>query len=202
MIKDNKTLRQSSIKRKTSETEIFSELNIDGTGQYDIKTPLPFFTHMLEQLAKHSAVDLNICCNGDVEIDAHHTVEDLGWTIGEAFNIALKDRKGINRYFSINLPMDECLTNCSIDVSGRPWLVWKVILPNAKVGDIDAEIFREFFHAFSQSAKMTIHFHNFYGTNAHHVVESCFKALAVCLKNSLIINKHVLDLIPSTKGTI
>ena len=202
MTKIKKILRKSIIERKTKETKIFAELNIDGTGQCKVQTPLPFFTHMLEQLTKHSLVDLKLNCKGDIEIDAHHTVEDLGWAIGEAFNVALKDRKGIYRYANISLPMDECLTNCSIDVSGRSWLVWKVILPNTKIGEIEAETFREFFHAFAQSARITIHIQNLYGSNAHHIVESCFKALAICLKNSLIINQQIVDLIPSTKGTI
>ena len=197
-----KIIRKSSINRKTSETNIKTEVNIDGTGKHNIETPVPFFTHMLEQLAKHSGVDLSIKCKGDIEIDAHHTIEDLGWTIGQAFDKALKDRRGINRFANIALPMDECLTNCSIDVSGRPWLVWKVILPNKKIGEIESEIFREFFQAFSQSAKMTIHIQNIYGTNAHHIIESCFKALAVSLKYSLIINDQFADHVPSTKGKI
>ena len=194
--------RKSSIKRKTKETDIQTVINIDGTGIHNIETPLPFFTHMLEQLSKHSGVDIKINCIGDVEIDAHHTLEDVGWTIGEAFNSALKERRGINRYANIALPMDECLTNCSIDISGRPWLVWKVVLPNKKIGEIDSEIFIEFFQAFSQAAKMTIHIENFYGTNAHHIIESCFKALAVTLKHSLKINEHLIEVVPSTKGKI
>ncbi len=197
-----KIIRKSSVNRKTNETDIKADINIDGTGKHNIKTPLPFFTHMLEQLAKHSGVDLNINCIGDVEIDAHHTVEDLGWTIGQAFDKALNDRKGIQRYANIALPMDECLTNSSIDISGRPWLVWKVILPNKKIGDIDSEIFREFFQAFSQSAKMTIHIQNFYGTNAHHIIESCFKALAISLKQCMTINYKNIYQVPSTKGKI
>ncbi len=202
MEKNKILVRKSSVKRKTKETEILSEINIDGKGKYNVKTPLPFFSHMLEQLSKHSGVDLKITCTGDVEVDAHHTVEDLGWTIGDAFNTALKDRRGINRYANISLPMDECLTNCSIDISGRPWLVWKVVLPNEKIGDIDSEIFREFFQAFSESAKITIHIENLYGTNAHHIIESCFKALAITLKHGLKINELYIDQIPSTKGTI
>ena len=139
---------------------------------------------------------------GDIEIDAHHTVEDLGWSIGGAINKAIEKRIGIHRYYSISLPMDEALTICSVDISGRPWLEWRVILQNAKIGGIESEVFREFFQAFSQAAKLTLHIENKYGSNSHHVIESCFKALAICLKNSLTIDKENVDIIPSTKGKI
>ena len=197
-----KKKRQAENYRKTSETDIYCKLNIDGKGINNINTPLPFMNHMLAQISKHSHIDLNIECKGDIEIDAHHTVEDLGWSIGEAINKAMLNKAGINRYASISLPMDETLTSCSLDISGRPWLEWKVILPNEKIGDIDAEIFQEFFRAFAQSAKMTIHIENNYGTNAHHVIESCFKVLAICLKNSLTILHNNTNIIPSTKGVI
>ena len=202
MFKKNEKIRYSSNYRKTKETEISVEVNIDGKGVYDIETPLPFFTHMLEQLSKHSLIDIKLRCKGDIEIDAHHTVEDIGWTLGKSISDALTQRKGIQRFYSIDLPMDETLTNCSIDISGRPWLVWKVFLPNNKIGNIDSEIFKEFFQAFSQSAKFTIHLNNRYGSNAHHVIESCFKALAVCLRKSLTIDIHNVDIVPSTKGII
>ena len=188
--------------RKTKETNIYVAVNIDGKGKYKIDTPLPFMNHMLEQLSKHSLIDMKIQCDGDIEIDAHHTVEDLGWTLGEAINKAIKERIGINRYYSINLPMDETLTSCSLDVSGRPWLEWKVVLQNSKIGTIDTEVFREFFQAFTQSAKLTLHIENKYGSNSHHIIESCFKALAICLKKSLTINKENVDILPSTKGKI
>ncbi len=197
-----KKKRQAENHRKTSETDIYCKVNIDGKGINNINTPLPFMNHMLEQISKHSLIDLNIECKGDIEIDAHHTVEDLGWSIGEAINKAMLNKAGINRYASLSLPMDETLTSCSLDISGRPWLEWKVILPNEKIGDIDSEIFQEFFRAFAQSAKMTIHIENNYGTNAHHVIESCFKVLAVCLKNSLTILHNNMNIIPSTKGVI
>ena len=197
-----KKKRQAENYRKTSETDIYCKVNIDGKGINDINTPLPFMNHMLAQISKHSLIDLNIECKGDIEIDAHHTVEDLGWSIGEAINKAMLNKAGINRYASLSLPMDETLTSCSLDISGRPWLEWKVILPNEKIGDIDAEIFQEFFRAFAQSAKMTIHIENNYGTNAHHVIESCFKVLAICLKNSLTILHNNTNIIPSTKGVI
>ena len=188
--------------RKTSETEIYCKVNIDGKGLNKINTPIPFINHMLEQISKHSNIDLEVKCSGDVEIDAHHTIEDLGWCIGETVNIALLNKAGINRYASLSLPMDETLTSCALDVSGRPWLEWKVVLPNEKIGGIDSEIFQEFFRAFAQSAKMTIHIENNYGLNAHHIIESCFKVLAVCLKNSLAITQRNKDIIPSTKGVI
>ena len=187
--------------RKTSETEIYCKVNIDGKGLSKIITPIPFINHMLEQISKHSYIDLDVKCSGDIEIDAHHTIEDLGWCIGEAMNKALLNKAGINRFSSLSLPMDETLTSCSLDVSGRPWLEWKVILPNQKIGGIDSEIFKNF-QAFAQSAKMTIHIENNYGSNAHHIIESCFKVLAVCLKNSLTIIEKNSDIIPSTKGVI
>ena len=188
--------------RKTSETEIYCKLNIDGKGINKINTPIPFIDHMLEQLSKHSYFDLDVKCLGDVEIDAHHTIEDLGWCIGEAVNKALLNKAGINRFSSLSLPLAETLTSCSVDVSGRPWLEWKVILPNEKIGDVDSEIFQEFFRAFAQSAKMTIHIENIYGSNAHHIIESCFKVLAVCLRNSLTVMQKNSAIIPSTKGVI
>ncbi len=194
--------RQAENSRRTKETNIYTKINIDGSGTNTISTRLPFFDHMLEQLSKHSLIDLELNCIGDLEIDAHHTVEDVGWCIGEALNKALGDRSGINRYSSINLPMDEALTKCSIDVSGRPWLEWKIILPNTKIGNIDSEIFQEFFRSFSQASKITLHIENKYGSNAHHIIESCFKSLAVCLKNSLTIIPQNVDIIPSTKGTL
>ena len=188
--------------RKTSETEIYCKVNIDGKGLNKINTPIPFMNHMLEQISKHSHIDLEVNCSGDIEIDAHHTIEDLGWCIGEAVDIALLDKAGINRFASLSLPMDETLSSCALDVSGRPWLEWKVILPNEKIGGIDSEIFQEFFHAFAQSAKMTIHIENYYGHNTHHIIESCFKVLAVCLRNSLAVISKNKNIIPSTKGVI
>ena len=188
--------------RKTSETEIFCKVNIDGKGLSNINTPIPFMNHMLEQISKHSYIDLEVKCSGDIEIDFHHTIEDLGWCIGEAVNKALLNKAGINRFASLSLPMDETLTSCSLDVSGRPWLEWMVVLPNKKIGGVDSEIFQEFFHAFAQSSKMTIHIKNNYGSNAHHIIESCFKVLAICLRNSLSIIQRNKDVIPSTKGVI
>ena len=194
--------RISSIKRKTNETEILVKVNLDGCGHNNIKTDLPFFDHMIQQLSKHSLIDISLKCHGDIEIDAHHTMEDVGWALGKAINDALGDKKGINRYSFTYLPMDECLTRCCIDISGRPWLVWNVFLPNIKIKDIETEIFREFFQAFSQSAGLTLHVENVYGQNTHHIIESCFKSLAISLRKAIELDLRNLINIPSTKGTL
>ena len=194
--------RISSVKRKTNETEILVKVNLDGCGYNNIKTDLPFFDHMIQQLSKHSLIDISLKCHGDIEIDAHHTMEDVGWALGKAINDALGDKKGINRYSFTYLPMDECLTRCCIDISGRPWLVWNVFLPNIKIKDIETEIFREFFQAFSQSAGLTLHVENVYGQNTHHIIESCFKSLAISLRKAIELDLRNLSNIPSTKGTL
>ena len=194
--------RISCIKRKTNETEILVKVNLDGCGYNNIKTDLPFFDHMIQQLSKHSLIDISLKCHGDIEIDAHHTMEDVGWALGKAINDALGDKKGINRYSFTYLPMDECLTRCCIDISGRPWLVWNVFLPNIKIKDIETEIFREFFQAFAQSAGLTLHVENVYGQNTHHIIESCFKSLAICLRKAIELDLRNLSNIPSTKGTL
>lgn len=194
--------RISSIKRKTNETEVLVKVNLDGCGHNNIKTDVPFFDHMIQQLSKHSLIDISLKCHGDIEIDAHHTIEDVGWALGKAINEALGDKKGINRYSFTYLPMDECLTRCCIDISGRPWLVWNVFLPNIKIKDIETEIFREFFQAFSQSAGLTLHVENFYGQNTHHIIESCFKSLAISLRKAIELDLRNLSNIPSTKGTL
>ena len=194
--------RISCIKRKTNETEILVKVNLDGCGYNNIKTDLPFFDHMIQQLSKHSLIDISLKCHGDIEIDAHHTMEDVGWALGKAINDALGDKKGINRYSFTYLPMDECLTRCCIDISGRPWLVWNVFLPNIKIKDIETEIFREFFQAFSQSAGLTLHVENVYGQNTHHIIESCFKSLAISLRKAIELDLRNLINIPSTKGTL
>ena len=194
--------RISSVKRKTNETEILVKVNLDGCGYNNIKTDLPFFDHMIQQLSKHSLIDIYLKCHGDIEIDAHHTMEDVGWALGKAINDALGDKKGINRYSFTYLPMDECLTRCCVDISGRPWLVWNVFLPNIKIKDIETEIFREFFQAFSQSAGLTLHVENVYGQNTHHIIESCFKSLAISLRKAIELDLRNLINIPSTKGTL
>tara|TARA_B100000900_G_scaffold305200_1_gene263851 strand:+ start:105 stop:722 length:618 start_codon:yes stop_codon:yes gene_type:complete len=194
--------RISSIYRKTKETDIEVKINLDGTGKYFIKTGLPFFDHMIEQLSKHSLIDIDLKCNGDLEIDSHHTMEDVGWTLGKAINKALGNKQGIKRYSYSYLPMDECLTRCCIDVSGRPWLVWNVFLPTITIKNIETEIFREFFQSFTQSAEFTLHIENIYGQNTHHIIESCFKSMAVSLRNAINLDFRNLDSVPSTKGTL
>ena len=199
----NKTnKRVSSVHRKTNETQINVNVNLDGTGKHSITTGLPFFDHMIQQLSKHSLIDIDIKCNGDLEIDSHHSIEDVGWALGKAVNEALGNKKGIKRYSFSYLPMDECLTRCCIDISGRPWLVWNVFLPNVTIKDIETEIFREFFQSFSQSAEFTLHIENIYGKNTHHIIESCFKSMAISLKNAIELDFRNLDSVPSTKGTL
>ena len=162
--------RVSTVERNTNETKITVKINLDGQGIGNIKTGLPFFDHMIEQLSKHSLIDIDLKCDGDLHIDSHHTVEDIGWALGDAINKALGNKKGIKRYSFSYLPMDECLTRCSIDVSGRPWLIWNVFLPAVSIKDIETEIFKEFFQAFTQAASLTLHIENLYGTNTHHII--------------------------------
>ena len=194
--------RVSIVERNTNETKITVKINLDGQGIGNIKTGLPFFDHMIEQLSKHSLIDINLKCDGDLHIDSHHTVEDIGWALGDAINKALGNKKGIKRYSFSYLPMDECLTRCSIDVSGRPWLIWNVFLPVVSIKDIETEIFKEFFQAFSQAASLTLHIENLYGTNTHHIIESCFKSLAVAIRGAVSIDLMNKENIPSTKGTL
>ena len=194
--------RASSIDRNTTETEIRVSVNLDGSGKHSITTGLPFFDHMIQQLSKHSLIDIDIKCNGDLEIDSHHTMEDVGWALGKAINEALGSKKGIKRYSFSYLPMDECLTRCCIDISGRPWLVWNVYLPNVTIKDIETEIFKEFFQSFSQSAEITLHIENIYGQNTHHIIESCFKSMAVSLRSAIQLDFRNLENVPSTKGTL
>jgi imidazoleglycerol-phosphate dehydratase len=194
--------RLSVLERNTNETKITVKVNLDGQGLSNINTGLPFFDHMIEQLSKHSLIDIDLNCHGDLHIDSHHTVEDVGWALGSAINKALGNKKGIKRYSFSYLPMDESLTRCSIDVSGRPWLVWKVFLPTISIKDIETEIFKEFFQSFSQSASLTLHIENLYGTNTHHIIESCFKSLAVAMRGAIGIDLMNKENIPSTKGTL
>jgi imidazoleglycerol-phosphate dehydratase len=194
--------RLSVLVRNTNETKITVKVNLDGQGLSNINTGLPFFDHMIEQLSKHSLIDIDLNCHGDLHIDSHHTVEDIGWALGSAINKALGNKKGIKRYSFSYLPMDECLTRCSIDVSGRPWLIWKVFLPTISIKDIETEIFKEFFQSFSQSANLTLHIENLYGTNTHHIIESCFKSLALAMRGAISIDFMNKENIPSTKGTL
>jgi len=194
--------RVSTVERNTNETKITVKINLDGQGIGNIKTGLPFFDHMIEQLSKHSLIDIDLKCDGDLHIDSHHTVEDIGWALGDAVNKALGNKKGIKRYSFSYLPMDECLTRCSIDVSGRPWLIWNVFLPAVSIKEIETEIFKEFFQAFSKAASLTLHIENLYGTNTHHIIESCFKSLAVAIRGAVSIDLMNKENIPSTKGTL
>ena len=194
--------RKAKILRKTKETNISVEVNLDGKGKYQIKTKIGFLDHMLEQLAKHSLIDMKINAKGDTHIDLHHTTEDTGIAIGEAIKKAAGNRKGIKRYATTNIPMDETLTRVSLDISNRPYLIWNVDLKVEKLGEMDTELFKESFQAFAQSAGITLHVENIYGENSHHKIESCFKALARSLKEALEIDKRIKNSIPSTKGTI
>ena len=195
-------MRTASIERKTKETNINVEVNIDGTGQYDIKTGIGFLDHMLEQLSKHSLIDLKVKAVGDLHIDLHHTTEDSGIAIGEAILKALGDKKGIKRYAHALIPMDETLSRISLDVSGRPYLVWNVKLKVEKLGEMDTELFKEWFQAFAQAAGITLHIENIYGDNSHHIIESCYKGLAKALRSAFEIDPRMKNSIPSTKGTI
>ncbi len=194
--------RSAKISRKTNETDISVEINLDGTGKYDVNTGIGFFDHMLEQLSRHSLIDMKVRAKGDLHIDAHHTSEDVGIAIGQAMNKALGDRKGIRRYASIDLAMDETLTKAALDVSGRPYLVWNVNFPRDKVGDYDTELFREFFHAFAHNSGITLHVINQYGENNHHIAETCFKAVARALRTAIEIDPRQKGVVPSTKGTL
>jgi len=195
-------MRSAKISRKTAETDIVLEVNLDGDGKYDIKTGAGFFDHMLEQLSRHSLIDMKIRSKGDLHIDAHHTSEDTGIVLGQAVSKALGDRKGITRYASMDLAMDETLTRAAVDVSGRPFLVWDVVFSAPKVGDYDTELFREFFQAFSQHAGITLHVTNHYGENNHHIAETCFKAVARVLRAAIEIDPRQNNAIPSTKGSL
>ena len=195
-------MREASIQRKTKETEIDIWLNLDGTGVYDVKTGIGFLDHMLEQLSRHSLMDLKVRAKGDLHIDFHHTTEDTGIAIGEAFAKALGDLKGIRRYASALIPMDETLTRVALDISNRPYLIWKVGFSRDKLGEMDTELFKEWFQAFAQAAGITLHVENLYGTNNHHIVESCFKALARSLRDAIEIDPRRADAVPSTKGVL
>ena len=195
-------MRVANINRKTKETSIEAEVNLDGKGLYKIDTGIGFLNHMLEQLSKHSLVDINLKATGDLHIDLHHTTEDSGIVLGEAIAKALGDKKGIKRYSHAYIPMDETLTRVSLDISNRPYLVWKVKLKVEKLGEMDTELFKEWFQAFSQSAGITLHIENIYGDNSHHIIESCFKGLARALRIALEKDARASDSLPSTKGIL
>ena len=194
--------RKAKISRKTKETSISVDLNIDGKGKYKVDTGIGFLNHMLEQLSKHSLIDLNVKAKGDTHIDLHHTTEDVGIAIGECIKKASNKFKGIKRYAHAMIPMDETLSRVAIDVSNRPYLIWKVNLKVEKLGEMDTELFKEWFQAFSQSAGVTLHMENIYGDNSHHIIESCFKGLARTLRSALEIDPRTKNAIPSTKGSL
>jgi len=195
-------MRAASVQRNTKETQISASVELDGTGTYDIQTGIGFLDHMLEQLSRHSLIDLTVCAIGDLHIDHHHTTEDSGYTIGEAVSQALGDRTGIRRYGSAYIPMDETLTRVSLDSSNRPYLVWKVVFSRPKLGEMDTELFKEWFQAFAQSSGLTLHVENLYGENNHHIVESCYKGLARALRQAIEIDPRQASAIPSTKGVL
>ena len=194
--------RQATISRKTKETEIAATIDLDGSGAFDIKTGVGFLDHMLEQLARHSLIDIKLAAKGDLHIDYHHTVEDCGIVLGQAFAKALGDKQGIARYASVHLPMDETLTRVSLDVSGRPFLIWDVTFSRDKVGEMDTELFREWFQAFAQNAGITLHVATLYGVNNHHIAETCYKGLARALREAISIDPRQAGRVPSTKGTL
>ncbi len=195
-------MRKARIERTTKETAIKAEVNLDGEGKYSISTGVGFFDHMLEQLAKHSLIDVALEAKGDLHIDQHHTVEDCGIALGQAFAKAIGDKRGIARYAHAYLPMDETLTRVALDISGRPYLIWRVAFPAQKIGTMDTELFREFFQAFAQNAGVTLHMETLYGENSHHIAETCFKGLARALRNAVAIDGKVKGEVPSTKGQL
>jgi imidazoleglycerol-phosphate dehydratase len=194
--------RTATRARQTKETKIEVAVNLDGTGDYEVSTGIGFLDHMLEQLSRHSLIDLKVAAEGDLHIDFHHTTEDTGIVIGEAVREALGDFKGLTRYGSATIPMDETCTRVSLDVSQRPYLIWKVAFTKPKLGDMDTELFKEWFQAFAQAAGITLHIENLYGENNHHIVESCFKGLARALREAIEIDPRKSDAVPSTKGVL
>lgn len=195
-------MRTASRTRTTKETDISVIVNLDGSGSYDVKTGIGFLDHMLEQLSRHSLIDLTVRCKGDLHIDGHHTTEDVGIAIGAAVKEALGDMRGITRYGHAYIPMDECLTRAALDISGRPFLVFKVDFERDKIGDMDTELFEEWYRAFAFALGATLHVENLYGQNNHHKIESSFKALARALRVSIEVDSRKADSIPSTKGTL
>jgi len=194
--------RKATVERVTKETRIRGTVNLDGTGAYDVATGIGFLDHMLEQLSRHSLIDLALRAEGDLHIDFHHTTEDTGYVVGEAVAKALGDRRGIQRWGEALVPMDETLTSVALDASNLPYLVWKVAFTKPKLGEMDTELFKEWFQAFAQSAGITLHVENIYGDNNHHIVESCYKGLARALKDALAIDPRQAQIVPSTKGTL
>ena len=195
-------MRRAQVDRTTSETKIFAAVDLDGSGSYKVSTGLGFLDHMIEQLSRHSLIDIELTVDGDLHIDGHHTTEDSGIALGQAVAQALSDRKGIVRYGDAMIPMDETLTRVALDLSNRPYLIWKVDFTRDKLGEMDTELFREWFQAFAQHAGLTLHVENLYGINNHHIVESCYKGLARALRTALEIDPRKADQVPSTKGLL
>jgi imidazoleglycerol-phosphate dehydratase len=195
-------MRRAEVRRETTETQIAVTLDLDGSGRYAVATGIGFLDHMLEQLSRHSLIDLTVEARGDLHIDHHHTTEDSALAIGEAFSKALGDRKGIQRFGSAYAPMDETLTRVAIDISGRPFLVWRTTFTQSKLGDFDTELFEHWFQSFAQAAGITLHVETLYGRNNHHIVESAFKALARALRAAIEVDPRKADAVPSTKGTL
>ena len=195
-------MRTATITRTTSETDISVELNLDGSGSYDNQTGVGFFDHMLDQLARHALIDMKVRATGDLHIDDHHTVEDTGIALGQALAQALGDKRGIKRYGSCLLPMDDALVRCALDLSARPYLVWNVDLPTAKIGTFDTELVREFFPAVSTHGGITLHVDQLHGLNSHHIAEAAFKSVARALREALEVDPRKADAIPSTKGAL
>lgn len=195
-------MRTATIKRKTKETDIEVAVNLDGTGAADVATGIGFFDHMLDLLARHSRIDITVKAKGDLHIDDHHTTEDVGIALGQAVKQALGDMRGITRYAGVHLPMDETLTRVVIDISGRPFLVFKADFPRDKIGTFDTELVREWFNAFAINAGITLHVETLYGDNSHHIAESCFKGLARALRDAVAIDPRAAGEVPSTKGQL
>lgn len=195
-------MRKATITRKTAETDISVELNLDGTGVYDNATGVGFFDHMLDQLSRHSLIDMTVRCDGDLQIDDHHSVEDVGIAIGQALVAALGDKRGIRRYGACLLPMDDALVRAALDLSNRPYLVWNVEMPTAKIGTFDTELVREFFQALASSGGITLHIDALHGINSHHIAEAAFKAVARALRDAVEPDPRKADAIPSTKGAL
>ena len=195
-------MRKAKVERNTKETQISSTVNIDGVGKSNIDTGIGFLDHMVEQISRHGLLDIDLKAKGDLHIDDHHTTEDSGYVIGEAISKALGERKGINRYGNAHIPMDETLTRVVIDLSGRPYLVWKVSFTQKRLGEMDTELFKEWFQAFAQAVGANIHVENLYGTNNHHIIESCYKGLARSLRDAVRIDPRIVEQVPSTKGVL
>jgi imidazoleglycerol-phosphate dehydratase len=195
-------MRKAKVERNTKETQISSTVNLDGVGKSNIVTGIGFLDHMVEQISRHGLIDIDLKAKGDLHIDDHHTTEDSGYVLGEAISKALGERKGINRYGNAHIPMDETLTRVVIDLSGRPYLVWKVSFTQKRLGEMDTELFKEWFQAFAQAIGANIHVENLYGTNNHHIIESCYKGLARSLRDAVRIEPRIIEQVPSTKGVL